>query len=275
MVQSTQIQRYRRYLLKKVRVTVHGVRPSALLGRVRGPRVLLNSIPKSGTHLLERALEHLPPLRNAGRRTLLAPKGVNASVLAVVGGISRGQFLNGHIPFYPELDHVVRSKGIRMLLMTRDPRDVAVSLCKYLQKIDQTHRSHPYMAALANDEARLTAAIEGVPGVVEPTGTVFRRYLPWAECDYCLLCRFEDLVGAQGGGSDDKQRETLAQIGEFLEIPLAPGDANRIAAQIFSTKSSTFNKGKIQAWRSVFTPEQAAQFASDNADILRRCGYEA
>ncbi len=47
----------------KMRQALRGLLPSAIIGRLTGPKVLMNSIPKSGTNLLENALSNMPHMR--------------------------------------------------------------------------------------------------------------------------------------------------------------------------------------------------------------------
>ena len=50
--------------------TLKGLSYSAIIGRINGPKVIMNSVPKSGTNLLNRVLMHLPGLRHKGIRTI-------------------------------------------------------------------------------------------------------------------------------------------------------------------------------------------------------------
>ncbi|MDH3589438.1 MAG: hypothetical protein OEQ74_08540, partial [Gammaproteobacteria bacterium] len=115
-----------------MRTVLHGLRPSGIYGRFATPAVLLNSIPKAGTHLLESALERYPRLRNAGKRTVSSWIDVPDPVINAIASIRKGAFLNAHVPAAPELLQVVESRNIRVLFMIRDPRDIVVSHFKYV-----------------------------------------------------------------------------------------------------------------------------------------------
>ena len=66
---------------KRLRALASGLTLAGLRARVVGPRVLLNSIPKAGTNLLERALDLMPGLRGSGVRTLRGWNAVDAATL--------------------------------------------------------------------------------------------------------------------------------------------------------------------------------------------------
>ncbi|MBI5308682.1 MAG: sulfotransferase domain-containing protein, partial [Planctomycetes bacterium] len=140
-IQNTGFDKLHRHVRKKILVTFHGLAPSQLLGRFVGPKVLLNSIPKAGTHLLERALDQFPLIRNAGQKTLMAPQELENHILQKILSIKKGQFLNAHLQAHPLLLQKLSESDIKILLMIRDPRDVALSRVKYVVNIDRTHKT--------------------------------------------------------------------------------------------------------------------------------------
>ncbi len=274
MAQKTVYEQNFRHIKKKIRVTVNGFRPSALSGRVKGPKVLLNSIPKAGTNLLENALIRLPMLRNAGQRIITSPDILTPDVIKKVVNISRGQFLNAHLPYYKELEDTLRKNNIRIIFIIRDPRDVVVSWFKYVCNIDCVHQANKYISSLEDDDARLMAAINGVPRVVEPISQVLDKYANWLESDICMTCRFEDLVGENGGGSTVKQHNLVRNIADFLGLDLSEDELKKVAGGIYSTKSSTFNKGNIGSWHDVFKGEHIKMFKKNAEEALIKYGYE-
>ncbi len=274
-VQKTKVSKLRRHVLKKLTTTLHGLRLSGLIGRIKGPRILLNSIPKAGTHLLERSLEQFPLLRNAGRETLMAPNFLDKRTLKEVLGIPKGQFLNAHLRAHQELLRALRDTDIKVLFMVRDPRDVAISTFKYLTNIDCTHRAHSFFTSLKNDDERLTACLNGVEGIVVSIIEVFKRFAPWLAEDYVFLCKFEDLIGEKGGGNKTKQLNLLKGISQFLDIDLNEKEIEMIADKVYFSGSSTFNKGVIGAWRQVFKEEHNRLFMQEGKEVLNMYGYEA
>lgn len=273
-VQRTPLAKYARYARKKLHTVRHGLRASALKGRFSGPRVLLNSVPKSGTHLVESALERFPLMRNAGWRTLMSWDSANDDVLRRLRGIGRGKFATAHLTASPEIWSTVKAQGVKVVFVIRDPRDVVVSRYKYATEIDLTHFAHETFRDLPDDRSRLMASIRGVPGVLPPIGESLARFAPWLGHDDVYVCRFERLVGARGGGEDQQQRAEMNDIAEFLGIEVTDEDLDRICELTFSTRSSTYRKGQIGGWRAHFEPEHVVAFKEAAANMLVTFGYE-
>ena len=256
------------------------------------PRVIINSIPKSGTHLLERALSLMGvstqvPLFVSSATAGNYPPGDDETVLVGVGmpvcvsarllhqalaGLAPGQVVTGHVPYSPPLDKLLRELGFRMILIVRDPRDVAVSLAHHIAR-EMGHRLHASFAKLSPQE-RILRAITGVRGDGdEQLEDISRRYhavLPWLSSDLCLLVRFEDLVGQKGGGSDERQRSVLLEIASALGINQP--DLPLIQGQLFG-HGATFRQGLIGQWPRQFTEVHQEAFARVAGGLLRELGY--
>jgi hypothetical protein len=266
--------RYAYYARRKLAVTAHGLRPSALLGRISGPRVLVTSIPKSGTHLVERALLSFPGLRHCGRRTLSAWDTLEPETWSALARIRPGQFALAHLPAFAELSPWLDEAGIRTLFVIRDPRDVLVSYSRYVTELERSHPAHAHFAALPDDAARLLAAIEGMAGVVAPIDELLRRYAGWLEPGRALVVRFEELVGPRGGGDAVRQLESVRSIAAFLGLDLPDRRLATIAERSFSTRSSTFHSGQTQGWRAQFSAEHLEAFNARAGELLPRYGYD-
>jgi hypothetical protein len=274
MTQQTRIDRYLFFGRRKIRSILGGLRLSALRGRLIGPRVLMNSIPKAGTHLLEQALDNFPLLRNASQRTLRGWQSIDDTTLKKIAGLKRGVFIGAHLPAHPLLISLVEAEDIKVLLMIRDPRDIIVSNFKYVTYIDLTHRCHEYYSSLPDDDTRLLATIHGVDGLVSPIDEVLSKFEGWLDQKNTLIVRFEDLIGSRGGGDTLRQLQTIRAIAKHLNIELSEEQCKAISKKTFSTTSLTFRKGKIGTWRDVFKPYHIEAFRERAGDLLVRYGYE-
>lgn len=266
----------RLYILgsKQMRMALLGLRPDALKGRYCGPRVLMNSIPKSGTNLLESALVVFPMLRRAGGRTLMGWGSLDAKALKKVAAIKKGQFIAAHLPAFPELVSLVEREGIKSLCMIRDPRDLVVSHFKYVTSIDLTHVAHDYFASLPDDDARLLCSIRGVPALHASIRDVLANYEGWLTHPGTLIVRFEELIGGSGGGDDSAQMTVMRRIAEHLGIRVTEDELKGICSRTYSTKGPTFRSGKTGGWRKYFKDEHKRAFKELAADLLIVYGYE-
>ena len=101
-----------------------------------------------------------------------------------------------------------------------------------------------------------------------------------------LVCRYEDLVGIMGGGTQEAQLAELERIARFLRVPLSQVDLSIIASQLYGDEinpfgkegfkhyTSTFQNGKIGAWKTAFNEEHKAAFKKKLGSALIELGYE-
>lgn len=275
-----------------------------LLNRLRqpsGPRpFLLNSLPKSGTHLLAKAMDLLPGVQRApvhfGQTSAarfeqaapaaatLVPIGIDwphqvvlASLAETLKHIRPGHYVTGHIPFSAALAALLIHMEMKSLLMIRDPRDIVVSHARHVSKTDKHFLSDLYRP-LAPAE-RITISICGV----EPTdddgprllniAERCRSVIPWMAQPFNHTTAFEKLVGPQGGGSRAGQRQELEAIVSHLGVHLSAAEIEQAALQVFGG-TNTFDRGAIGSWRKEFSPAHKALFKELAGQSLIEWGYE-
>lgn len=259
---------------KIVAAEARALHPAAVMGRFTGPRVLSNGIPKSGTNLLERILSLMPGMRMAPFRTLMDWDRCGARTGRRLRSLKRGQFINAHLPAHRAVMDLVSSLNITSLLMIRDPRDIVVSSYRYICYIDTTHYAHAAVSRLDSDSARLAAVIRGIEGAVAPVDEIWRRYYPWIEDPATLVVRYEDLIGARGGGGAERQMAAIGRIAAHLGLQITRSEITRVADMSYNTKAPTFREGKTGRWRSAFQEHHVSLFKEMTGDLLIRLGYE-
>jgi hypothetical protein len=264
------------------------------------PKVLLTGPPKSGTHLLSDCLSLMPKMMFSGRHFALPDFFTDAArtsdywshrVSTTPLDIARlkkylercpqGMFVTAHARFHPAFSRLVEELRFKHILLLRDPRDVAVSHAFYMLQ-DTLHPHHGYYTrTLKSDEERLMASIrgfgrkEGAENPLRPIGESFGAYLPWLKDPSTLVVRFEDLIGAQGGGDDEKQLGEIERIGDFVERPLNREQARQVAHKMYGKGSLTFRKGRVGDWQNHFTAEHKSAFKEVAGDLLTELGYES
>lgn len=254
-----------------------GLTPAKIPGRFRqsGVPVFANSIPKSGTHLLESLLTAHPRFYRQIRPTLHMGniRKEKDGLEGVLSGSRPGSVIVAHLWHRPEWEQLLDDRVVPHLLMIRDPRDVAISLAHYITK-NTKHHEHRVFQNLPDTNARLALVITGdetkeVPSLrdrLEP-------FFPWISGN-TLLIRFEDLVGSAGGGDDQTQYETVRCVFSKLGVVSTDTQISLLAEKTFSRKSPTFRKGKINQWKEVFTPGITKLFDDYCPDLLSNFGYE-
>ena len=280
-------------------------------------RVLINSLPKSGTHLLAKAVElcgfqehfdsadkddlqRITPLflnyrevkdamaqqaaecRSAATIPVgtLTPAYVDAQTLGEwLAAMPSGRYLLGHIGWTPALAPILNAHQVKLVFIIRDPRAVLASLLSFILDTKGMPKPHFLEAdfKVLSSEQRLELLLEGgeapQAGVtVTPFRAIFHNMLSWRDEASCLLVRFEDLVGAQGGGSTERQETAVRRIAEHLGRSF-DDDLKAKFAQIYSTNARTFRKGSIEGWKQSLNSVDAERIEAYCQPLCTVAGY--
>ena len=256
------------------------------------PRVVANSIPKAGTHLLASALSRFPRMMSSGIHHALNEFSVSvgigperipdldwAALERALRRVRNGQFLTAHFPAAPGLADLLGELGYAHVLMVRDPRDIVVSHTFYVTGLARHFLHRRYTQALRDPDARLMASIKGFaadewgPGQ-ESIGARLDKYLPWLDDVACHVSRFEDLVGERGGGSATRQREALVALASHVGREVDEVRVTRVVRAAAAGRTATFRKGAIGDWRNHFGDQHRDAFKQVAGRQLIRLGYE-
>ncbi len=252
-----------------------GLTPRKLAARFvrRGPKVLCLSLPKAGTHLLERALCLHPHIYRQLRRTIhdhLDP--ATPDLESIIRRQHRGELLVGHLVHSANREEVLRVGGVRSLFIVRNPRDIVVSLAHYIVR-HSNHPLHQEFNAEASIGGRIRMALDGVPARNwPPFHTRLRAYAGWLDSD-ALVVRFESLIGETGGGSVATQADALARIYAFLDLPTTAAQMEEIRERLFSSLSPTFRQGTMGQWRAHSHGDLEEAFQRSVGQWMKMYGY--
>lgn len=240
---------------------------------------LVQTIPKGGTHLLNKALDNL-------REHGCPPRYRWAH-------FSQGQAYNTHRKIYPFLLNHPEKKAV---VLVRDMRDVLVSLMFYLDKAvspkADTDGSFVWFSVKPqskemNGWSQLRTVDEKLDYLLSPNTNYFARSekvcaddsYAVAKREKTLVLRFEDLVGANGGGSDSKQLDSLVKLADHVcRKPPTKEQLSEVARKSFGGKTfkegGHFRKGQIGEWRKYFKPRHVKRMKEIYNDYLLYYGYE-
>lgn len=259
--------------------------------------VVLNTLPKAGTHLAIKLLQQLPGMSQV--RLLLSqasnvqypvrghedavPLGVvwplPASRVKVTRTIRRlppGAFISGHVPHDPTLLALLAELGVRMVVLVRDPRDVAVSGARYIGG-STSHPLHARLSAMTPSE-RLMAAIVGMEPDARGFGMKDLRQqvvsvTNWDQLPLAHAVRYEELVGPLGGGTVEAQHAAIAKVAEHVGVSVTETQVEEIGLGLYGG-TPTFRKGTTGSWREHFGPEHLEAAGPLIEDLLVDLGYE-
>ena len=274
-------------------------------------RVLVNTLPKSGTHLLSKAVELLgyrehfdnPDTVNQSPMFLnyreaknalagytfseqeaqpsipigtLVPFYVPASIVRQwLAFILPGRYMLGHITWTANLGPILAELGFRHIAIIRDPRAVVASLLAFILDTRGMPKPHFLEAdfKIRSSRQQLDLILNG--GYADQAGLqiqsfaeIYRAMLAWQQDPDCLLVRFEDLIGSQGGGSDEKQQLVIAKIADHLHQPLITP-----MPTVYSTSARTFRQGKVDGWKEGLEQDVVEYLSCYCEPLCTEAGY--
>ena len=162
-------------------------------------------------------------------------------------------------------DEFFKHNPRKNFLVIRDPRDVVVSFAYFIKK-------YPFQwegGDVKTINKLITEILES--DILNSWYNSF--YFDWlANNPKSFEIRFEDLIGSQGGGSDQKQIETLISMMEYLEVEPTDKLLKHVKDNLFGS-TGTFREGKIGAWKKEFSDEQKVLFLEKYSDLLDKLCY--
>jgi hypothetical protein len=163
----------------------------------------------------------------------------------------------------------------RIIFNFRDPRDITLSMVNFLcgRTRGGLNNLGAFTRILQSKDSlqeRLSYALmdESFPS----PGDQFKRMLWLLNHPDVYKVSYEELVGPQGGGSEQAQLRAAAGLAEFLGC--APGGSlEDVARSLYNPNAFTFHKGRTGAWREVFTEEHHRLAEARFGEILPTYGY--
>jgi len=254
-----------------------GLTPQKMLYRLTSqdaPKILCISVPKAGTHLLERVLCLHPHLYRPFVRTL------NPDNISQYGGLTAlfqrqraGQILVSHLYFSEESRNLIARNGVKCLFLIRDPRDILVSNVFYIEKI-HNHHLHGPLSKQPTFKEKLRFLIEGDSACgVPPFCEILEYFTGWLNTD-CMTVRFEDLVQAFSETQKQTQLTTLKGIYHYLGINTSENWFSELSQRMISKASPTYRKGKTQEWKQYLDDDLKELFKVNGGEIVIKYGFE-
>jgi hypothetical protein len=249
---------------------------------LKNPPVIVNSFPKSGTHLLFQIIKTIPNLKNYGsfiatKPSLTFKERSKTNHLKLISRIVPGEVLRSHLFFNEEFNLALKNKNCVHFFIYRDPRDVVVSDAYYLGEINKWHRMHRYFKQLKTTEERILRAITGfeddeLPYSYPNIARRFSQYEGWLKESSVYPVRYEDLI------SSKKQLYYEEIIQFYYKSNRQAHDINEIMISVEEMTnpvlSHTFRSGGQGNWRNEFTDMHKDMMKNIAGDLIIKLGYE-
>ncbi|MCB1615259.1 MAG: hypothetical protein KDI30_04520, partial [Pseudomonadales bacterium] len=98
----------------------------------------------------------------------------------------------------------------------------------------------------------------------------------WLSCrpsyENIHIIKFEDLAGAQGGGSDEKRDNCIDTIFTILDIP--EEKKSTVQDNLFGKGRYTFRSGQIDSWQKDLPPAIIKDCENSIGDYLQKWDYK-
>lgn len=243
--------------------------------------VLVNSFPKSGTHLLQQIMAPFPGLTNYSFFIASVPSRPHINrdcetQTKLISKIIPGELVTGHLFYDEQHEGLLADKGVIQFFIYRDLRDVIVSETMYLTYMNKWHQLHKYFAKqLNNDDQRIKAAITGIKSkkfYYPDIRTRWANYSAWLNSERVFSVKYEELI------SDGKDAVIQKMIEFYQSMSELEFDKNKCLERALNAinpeKSHTFRKGGSGNWKKHFTKEHIYLVKKYVGDILVNHGYE-
>ncbi len=275
MKKQTKIKRLYIFIKRNIKSIIFGFHYKSLLGMYNGPKVIVNSLPKCGTNLVDRAILFLPYMRRKVGKTIQAwnIEEVNLAIKKI-NNLKKGQYLTSHVVGNQEIFNTMEKKNIIGIMIIRDPRSKIISHYNYVTHIDTNHRTHEFFKKMNSDSDRIDTLINGKKGICGSIDEELKRYNQWLTRKDILVLKFENLVGEKGGGDNKKQFDSIKKIVNHLKLSVSDYEITNIQVKIFSTKSPTFRKAEKNEWKYIFNENQKNVLKNKIGKWLIDYGYE-
>lgn len=241
------------------------------------PPIVVNSLPKSGTHLVLQITRKLPDVKYYGHFIANSPsltlhERSPYSIAQRVKSLLPNETIGAHLHYSPTVRSALRSVNALSLFVYRDPRAVLVSEVFYLTEMNKFHRMHKHFAKLNNLDDRLRLALEGFDNRYPGASERFLPYAAWLDDDETLALKYESMVGLA-------REENIARISNRwralsqASLPLHSDLERTLLEAVDPTKSHTFREGGTDRWRNRLSTKQVDLVTDKLRPVLERFGY--
>jgi len=249
---------------------------SILADEINHDHFIIHSIPKCGTHCLERAI------------TLLTDK------LVLSGGYSpelldQAEQLNKIVRIHQAYDKPIvkalKKRNYKIISMSRDPRDALVSVLFFMRRLKDRGLQRDFFKVSADFDTmsldeQLAALITGTHDM-QSYLEYYQNRAGWILDNYSLGIKYEDLVGSEGGGDNRIQQNAIIKIANYIHMPLSDEKLNFVVSNLYQKigrdaeqDGKVYMRSEVGNWKTFFNAEHKKMFKQRCGKLLIKLGYE-
>lgn len=239
-------------------------------------KFVIHSIPKCGTHFLEKTITEL-----TGTPTFYSGDPFPVKLAEADKG---GKILRFATPFNPNQLQLLMQKDYKLICIYRDPRDAFISLVVYLRTFKGKGIRRDFFEVAPNfDDLSFNEQLLSVMVSKNKQGNYFSFYLTrhnWRTTPIAYGVKYENLVGSHGGGDDALQVQEIVNMAKHINLPITSNQAQEVASKIYHSSGKEiidgkeFTHGTIGSWKKFMHPVHKEIFKNRFGDLLIKLGYE-
>lgn len=230
------------------------------------PRVMIISVPKAGTHLIERAVCLHPRLYRPLVPTLHSGNIERfGGLIRLVAKLGPGGVLVSHLHYSRSYYEILKQANVKCIFVVRDPRDIVVSEAFYVAN-NRRHPYHPHVAGLSTEEKLRRAIVGDKERGYLGLGETLQRFSGWLDTDV-FIARYEEFVNRRS------RHAALEGLFGYLGLELARNVRQRILNELVSDASPTFRQGNVGGWSEYLRGELYQLLCETAGDMILRYGY--
>jgi hypothetical protein len=163
-----------------------------------GKSVLVNSLPKSGTHLLINIISQLYDVVDSGNfivsnTSFLGRRpGIEKNCTAI-GKLFGSELAAAHLEFSNRYVETINSAAVSHFFIYRDPLAVFFSEYNYIKNMNRYHYLHRRLNS-RNEEEAIQLLLNGGGSLVSAQER-YESYVGWLDDPFTIAIRYEDLTG--------------------------------------------------------------------------------
>lgn len=251
--------------------------------RSKSISIMINSIPKSGTHFADQIVSPIKQVNDFGYFIAQQPTFPHIlrnenKILKMMDKIKCGEIVRSHIHFSKLVHQKILEKKILMIFIYRDPRDIAISESFYLYKMNKFHSAHKYFKKVHDPKERIVLSIKGINDNkidFKKIGDRINPYINWKNKNLknVLSISYEEMTNDIDSViktiynfliKNNFFRSEISEV-EFLKL---------VKKNINPNKSHTFREGKINKWIELFDEDITKIFYENDGGSTSKLGYK-